>query len=340
MQKNPLTHCDPANANGVAYAAVSGGVSGFTFDWFPGTVSATPIYTGAEAKGLGAATYVVTATDALTGCEGTASILIESNPVNVPEPTVTVVSHHTNCITPDGILSASVDGNTSSYALKWYNGGNVTNQADETGEFYRGLAAGFYTTTARDNESGCISEPVITEILPFQERPEFDIGTVPTNCEQDVGEASVEILNDVQVASIEWDINGSHQVGGRISQLPKGEFTVTITTFQQCAESKTFVIEPHVLVFNGISRNNDGQNEIFEIACIQDFPNNNVKIFNRAGTLVYEADSYDNEDVFFGGVSNRGLSLLGTDLPDGTYFYIIDKRNGSKPQTGYLELLR
>ena len=93
-------------------------------------------------------------------------------------------------------------------------------------------------------------------------------------------------------------------------------------------------------MFNGVSRNNDGQNDIFEIACIQDFPRNNVKIFNRAGTLVYEADGYDNQDVFFDGVSNRGINLLGTDLPDGTYFYIVDKRNGSEPKTGYLELLR
>ena len=109
-------------------------------------------------------------------------------------------------------------------------------------------------------------------------------------------------------------------------------------SYLQCADSKTFTIEPEVLVFNGVSRNNDGQNDIFEIACIQDFPQNNVKIFNRAGTLVYEANGYDNQDVFFDGVSNRGINLLGTDLPDGTYFYIVDRGDGAKASTGYLEL--
>jgi predicted dehydrogenase len=34
--------------------------------------------------------------------------------------------------------------------------------------------------------------------------------------------------------------------------------------------------------------------------------------------------------------SNPGINSL----PDGTYFYIIDKRDGSKPVTGYLELVR
>ena len=340
VQRNPLTYCDPANPNGVAYASVNNGVVGFTFDWFQGAVNGTPIYTGPEVTGLAATTYVVRATDVLTGCEENTSLLIENDPLNVPEPSVVVVRHHTNCVVPDGILSASVSGNTANYLLQWYNGTAVTNLPDQTGEFHRDLEAGFYTTTATDNESGCVSNPVVTEVRPFQENPEFDIATAPTNCEQNIGEASVEILNDVQVSSIEWDLNGVYEMGARISGLPKGEFAVTVTTTQQCSESKTFVIEPEVLVFNGISRNNDGQNDIFEIACIQDFPRNNVKIFNRAGTLVYEANGYDNQDVFFDGVSNRGINLLGTDLPDGTYFYIIDKGNGSKPRTGYLELLR
>jgi hypothetical protein len=64
-----------------------------------------------------------------------------------------------------------------------------------------------------------------------------------------------------------------------------------------------------------------------------------VKIFNRAGSLVFEASGYDNEDIYFDGISNRGINILGNDLPDGTYFYIINKGDGSEPKTGYLELL-
>jgi hypothetical protein len=64
-----------------------------------------------------------------------------------------------------------------------------------------------------------------------------------------------------------------------------------------------------------------------------------VRIFNRAGTLVYEAEGYDNIDVYFDGKSNRGIAVLGNNLPDGTYFYVIDKRDGSKPVAGYLEIV-
>src|SRR5690606_33733615 len=117
---------------------------------------------------------------------------------NVDEPTVVVVSHRTNCVDPDGILSASVNGNTSDYLLQWYDGNSVKAIVDETGEFYRDLAEGLYTTTARDNESGCVSDPVITEVLPFREDPDFDIVTVPTNCEQNIGEATLILKNDVQ----------------------------------------------------------------------------------------------------------------------------------------------
>lgn len=55
--------------------------------------------------------------------------------------------------------------------------------------------------------------------------------------------------------------------------------------------------------------------------------------------MVYEAEGYDNNGTFFDGQSNRGVSLMGTELPGGTYFYIIDKRDGSKPIAGYLEIV-
>jgi hypothetical protein len=80
-------------------------------------------------------------------------------------------------------------------------------------------------------------------------------------------------------------------------------------------------------------------NDFFEIGCIDEFPGNNVRIFNRSGALVYEASGYNNGDIIFNGISNRGVNVLGNELPDGTYFYIVTKNDGSEPKTGYLELM-
>jgi gliding motility-associated-like protein len=255
-----------------------------------------------------------------------------------------ILSHLTNCDpnTPDGALAATVNGNTVNYTIQWYDGSSIQNQIDNDGEFYYNRPAGPYTTTATDVVSACVSDPVVTEILPFTELPELELTTMPTHCEANVGQASFVVLNDVEIKSIEWDIDGqAFNAGGTIAtELPKGSFTVIVTTVKECVTSLDFEILPEILVFNGISKNGDGQNDSFEISCIEDFPNNRVKIFNRAGTLVYTARGYNNSDISFNGVSNEGISIMGTELPDGTYFYIIDKGDGSKPRTGYLELLR
>ena len=96
----------------------------------------------------------------------------------------------------------------------------------------------------------------------------------------------------------------------------------------------TATVETEIRPFNGISRNQDGKNEIFYIDCIETFPNNLVKIFNRAGTLVFQENGYNNIDMYFDGKSNRGISPMGSNLPDGTYYYVIEKGDGSKPMAG------
>jgi hypothetical protein len=63
-------------------------------------------------------------------------------------------------------------------------------------------------------------------------------------------------------------------------------------------------------------------------------------VFNRTGILVYETNGYDNAEKVFSGLGEKGVYVSGRTLPDGTYFYIIDKRDGSKPIVGYLELVR
>ncbi|HEX6225775.1 MAG TPA: gliding motility-associated C-terminal domain-containing protein, partial [Chryseolinea sp.] len=225
------------------------------------------------------------------------------------------------------------------HIFNWYNGTQIKHQADATGEIYDALDAGVYTLTATDRESGCTSSPVQREVMAVLQYPAFDITTVNTNCNENIGTASINVSGDVEVKQIEWDILTAIEVGPKVSALPSGVFTVTAISFKNCKTTQSFEVKTDISIYNGVSRNSDGLNDFFEVGCIGEYPNNSVKIFNRAGSLVFEATGYDNEDIYFDGISNRGVNILGNDLPDGTYFYIINKGDGSEAKTGYLELL-
>ena len=341
-QVAPLTVCDLSRANGVARATVNGAVAGYTFEWFEGnTASGTPFYTGSEAAGLQAITYTVLVTDVINGCTTEMSITIESDITPIPDPEIAVLSHVTSCIEDNGALSVSIADNTSDYIFRWYNGSGVAGTPDFVGEIYDSLAAGFYTVTAEDIFTGCISNPVTEEIIIDQIFPEFEFEIGNASCGQNNGFISLIPTNDAKVENIEWfDENGSTvALGPNLLDFPSGVYTVTVTTDLGCETTREAEIIDEINPFNGVSRNGDSRNDFFAIDCITTYPENIVKIFNRAGTLVYEAEGYDNAEVLFTGTSNRGLSVMGNDLPDGTYFYVIDKRDGSKPLSGYLELV-
>ena len=77
-------------------------------------------------------------------------------------------------------------------------------------------------------------------------------------------------------------------------------------------------------IYNAVSPNDNGQNDIFLLEGIDCFPNNNVKIFNRWGILIFELSGYDNDTKVFNGYSQGRLTISGNEkLPTGTYFYII-----------------
>ena len=89
-----------------------------------------------------------------------------------------------------------------------------------------------------------------------------------------------------------------------------------------------------VSIFNGLSPNGDGQNDFFAIDNIEEFPNNRVEIYNRWGQRLAEFKPYDNVNNSWKGTMNGS----GTQAPSGTYFYVIDLGNGTKPIKGWLEL--
>lgn len=113
--------------------------------------------------------------------------------------------------------------------------------------------------------------------------------------------------------------------------------------------SEEFVTQPYLsigtassdatlFVYNAISPNNDamGQNEFLIIRNIERHPENRFSLFNRWGDKVFEIGNYDNERRVFRGKSNMGGE---SDLVNGTYFYVIETKDGSKVN-GFLTIKR
>ena len=91
-------------------------------------------------------------------------------------------------------------------------------------------------------------------------------------------------------------------------------------------------------IYNEFSPNDDMVNDFFEIDCIESYPGNTLEIFNRWGNTVYKTKDYDNS---WDGTSNGRATVNGSDkLPVGTYYYVLDLNDGSKPRTGWLYLNR
>ena len=94
-------------------------------------------------------------------------------------------------------------------------------------------------------------------------------------------------------------------------------------------------VDPTCLrVFDLFSPNNDGKNDTFVIQCIEQYPNNTLKVFDNNGALVYSKEGYDNS---WNGYSNSQWTLnRSKPVPAGVYFYILDLGNDTKSMTGWI----
>ncbi len=73
----------------------------------------------------------------------------------------------------------------------------------------------------------------------------------------------------------------------------------------------------------GFSPNGDQMNDTFQIENIDSFPANNLKIFNRWGNIVFEKDGYNSTEEW-NGTTEAGGVVVGSKVPEGTYFYVLD----------------
>jgi gliding motility-associated-like protein len=94
-----------------------------------------------------------------------------------------------------------------------------------------------------------------------------------------------------------------------------------------------FTVMPPVdiIVPNGFSPNGDGANDFLVIDAVQLYPDNVFQVFTRWGSMVFEAEGYNNE---------WDGTYKGSPVPDGTYFYRLDPGDGTAAITGFVLLYR
>jgi gliding motility-associated-like protein len=110
-------------------------------------------------------------------------------------------------------------------------------------------------------------------------------------------------------------------------------YTLTVTSAKGCKASDQIFVKvlkgPRVP--NAFSPNGDGINDRWDIEYLDTYPGALIEVFNIYGQKVYSSIGY--------GTPWDG-KFKGQTLPVGTYYYIIEPKNGRKPITGYVGIVK
>ncbi|MDB4128957.1 gliding motility-associated C-terminal domain-containing protein, partial [Flavobacteriaceae bacterium] len=100
------------------------------------------------------------------------------------------------------------------------------------------------------------------------------------------------------------------------------------------------LIITNLIIPNAFSPDGDGINDMWTIrgGLSENYPNNQIRIFNRWGVSVYETKGYQND---WNGSNYNSSGSTSSNLPVGTYFYLLDLNgDGSNVKKGYVYLTR
>ncbi|WP_373057450.1 HYR domain-containing protein [Zunongwangia sp. H14] len=294
---------------------------------------------------VGTTTITYTATDAAGNTvECSFTVIVEEQPdTTPPAPEAPVVSTiEATCAEPTGtILVDVVEG--LSYSI---DGENYQNSGT-----FNEVAPGTYNVTAKD-EFGQISEAAtvaITEPVVAV----IETTTVDLCVEDSMFDLFELLLGDYDASGIWIDTENTGALDQGIidpAQLEVGSYRfeyqtegacssiteVTVSINDDCVVLPCSIGDIRNSITKAVTPNGDQINDTFSI----DFANEcgfvyDVKIFNRWGAKVFEAQDYQNN--WDGSATNSFTSS--NQLPAGTYFYILEIRNsGFEPIQGYIYL--
>ena len=316
-------------SNGNLSVSTSGGTSPFTYAWSNGA-------TTQSIANLSGGTYTVTVTDA-TGCSSVQTLQL----ANPAIPNFTAGGSTVVCGS-DGTLSGTLpNGYTGIWTL--LNGtGNISDptlQVTAVSSLGNGTNQ-FVWTITNGTCTFADTATLITTVLII------DAGNDQSTCDT----LNLQLSGSLSSGSGTWNSpdNGiSFSVASDPNATASGltvgpNIIIWTVTDGNCIEIDTLIItvkppeeciEDSLEMPTGFSPNGDGPNDFFVIHGLVRYPDNELKVFNRWGNLVYQKKNYNNE---WNGTNNNGDKL-----PDGTYFAIFIVTNQPKlTLTGYVDMRR
>jgi gliding motility-associated-like protein len=302
--------------NGSIDLTVTGGQPQYSYSWSNNA-------TTQDLSNLGPGTYTVTIVDQ-NSCDTTYVFsVIELSPITAAAVETDVDCHGNN----NGAINLIVGGGSQPYTFVWSNGADT--------EDLNNLSAGIYVYTITDI-NGC----TLTDTANVYE-PELLTVTLNSQVLFNGHNISFYNGNDGSITTI---VNGgtpeftylwsTADTTKNLSNLTAGTYSVIVTDANGCTATASITLtQPLELAMpNAYSPNGDGFNDFFVIHGIEAYPNNVFTVVNRWGNVVYEKKNYHNE---WNGNNNNGGQL-----PDGTYFVILDINEGEIILKGYVDMRR
>ncbi len=221
-------NCD-SEADGAINLTISGGTGdGFTFNW-----DTDPAETTEDISNLLAGDYEVTVTDTGDGCTATAMYQL-TNSINL---TISEVSSTpAGCAgATNGSLTVQVNGGGGNYSYNW------SSVPPQNAAVLSNVAAGTYTVTVTDDDSGCTEEESFTV--------DSDAGIVITGTETDAscsgaanGSIDITVTGAGNNPTFLWSDNTTQTED--IANIPDGNYVVTVTsTDGQCTQTAAFTVD-------------------------------------------------------------------------------------------------
>jgi gliding motility-associated-like protein len=279
--------------------------------------------------------YVRNSADNTCSAQSLANATINPLPLLPSTPTLVQVVQPT-CLVPSGSVTVSTQANIQYSTGSGYQNSNVFNN----------LTPGRYIISVRfTNSVACVtlgSEIIINAIPP---QIQFEILSDCENKEYTLTANPLLGSYDSSNVSYQWKDKTGAPVGTNsnvlnvtdaVASTPSGQvvfpmtYTLTVTSASTgCETSNNAVVESiYCNIQKGISPDGNGSNDFFDLRLM------NVKkleIFNRYGIKVYNQANYTDQW--------KGQSNKGDDLPDATYYYVIEFNSG-EPKTGWIYLIR